>query len=156
MSPRIQAIPPVARQCCPKSCEYSKRTNDPPARTAVSIARLRFASMVNPARPTNDFANPRSGANCKRRSCVARHHAARVAADERPLLHLPFELDHVQRVLFRSRSRRSEVRGFAFDREPGQRNSRIASVQPQIRIRRASTHRLRQTDLNAASNDGRF
>src|SRR5689334_16467253 len=64
MSPRIQAIPPVALQCCPNNWEYSKRTNDPPPRTAVSMDRLRFASMVNPARPTNDFANPRSGANC--------------------------------------------------------------------------------------------
>ena len=139
----------------PSCLRGSTRSRRSPANAARTVASIRSARTI--LRPAPPFRSPdcdsrRSSTRRAPRTIsqipgpartaaatrVARHHAARVSAHERPLLHLPFELDHVQRVLFRSRSRRREVRGFAFDREPGQRNRRIASVQPQIRICRAS------------------
>ncbi len=62
------------------------------------------------------------------------HGLARVAADEGPLLHLPLKLNHVKRILIRARRRGGEVRGFAFDREPGERNGRVAAVEAKLGI----------------------
>jgi len=56
----------VPRQCCPKACEYSARSQLPRpfCRTAASTARLRFESMVYCACAKMARAKPSSGENC--------------------------------------------------------------------------------------------
>ena len=103
MLPRIHATPAVARQCCPNPSEYSARAEGR-RRAHHGLRRQAPPGVDGPLRAADEA--PREALLRVEQQRIRRsllHGFARVPAHKGPFLHLPLQLNHVQRVIARSR-----------------------------------------------------